>query len=174
MSLKLMPIRLRRRRDRHRRAAAPNEGFDVGVGLDALRREWVSRAGVDRLGAEHAILLPADAGKAVPQLQVVGRAGVEQRHDRACRRHHAEQRQAGGEVRGAVDRIDDEGKVGPEAELVELIWVPLDGIKQQIELMVITELALLDLQKQIEAGFSHDLPVPFYHVKHGRRLRDML
>jgi len=30
------------------------------------------------------------------------------------------------------------------------------------------------LHAQIEAGFSHDLPVPFYHVKHGRRVRDML
>jgi len=69
-------------------------------------------------------------------------------------------------------RID--GKVGPDAELVELVWLPLDDIKQRIELLAITELVLRDLHAQIEAGFSHDLPVPFYHVKHGRRVRDML
>jgi len=69
-------------------------------------------------------------------------------------------------------RID--GKVGPNAELVELVWLPLDDIKQRIELLAITELVLRDLHAQIEAGFSHDLPVPFYHVKHGRRMRDML
>jgi 8-oxo-dGTP pyrophosphatase MutT (NUDIX family) len=27
-----------------------------------------------------------------------------------------------------------EGKVGPDAELIELVWLPLDGIKEKIEL----------------------------------------
>jgi 8-oxo-dGTP pyrophosphatase MutT (NUDIX family) len=76
------------------------------------------------------------------------------------------------DARSIAHRID--GKVGPDAELVELVWLPLDDIKQRIELMAITELVLRDLHAQIEAGFSHDLPVPFYHVKHGRRVRDML
>jgi 8-oxo-dGTP pyrophosphatase MutT (NUDIX family) len=67
-----------------------------------------------------------------------------------------------------------EGKVGPEAELVELVWVPLDGIKEKIELLAITEIVLQDLHKQIAAGFSHDLPVPFYRVKNGKRVRELL
>lgn len=67
-----------------------------------------------------------------------------------------------------------EGKVGPEFELVELAWLPLTEIKQRIELMAITEIVLRDLQVQIEEGFSHDLPVPYYHVVHGRRVRDLL
>jgi 8-oxo-dGTP pyrophosphatase MutT (NUDIX family) len=67
-----------------------------------------------------------------------------------------------------------EGKVSPDAELVELIWVPLDGIKQRVELLAITEIVLQDLQAQIEAGFSHDLPAPFYHVVRGKRVRDLL
>ena len=67
-----------------------------------------------------------------------------------------------------------EGKVGPDAELVELVWLPLDGIKQRIELLAITEIVLRDLQAQIEAGFSHDLPVPFYRVQHGKRVRELL
>jgi 8-oxo-dGTP pyrophosphatase MutT (NUDIX family) len=67
-----------------------------------------------------------------------------------------------------------EGKVGPDAEFVELVWVPLKGIKEKIELLAITEIVLLDLQKQIEAGFSHDLPVPFYRVMHGKRVRELL
>jgi hypothetical protein len=66
------------------------------------------------------------------------------------------------------------GKVGPDAELVELVWLPLDGIKERIELLAITEIVLHDLQKQIEAGFSHDLPVPFYRVLHGKRIRELL
>jgi 8-oxo-dGTP pyrophosphatase MutT (NUDIX family) len=67
-----------------------------------------------------------------------------------------------------------EGKVGPDAELVELIWVALHDIKQRVELLAITEIVLRDLQAQIAAGFSHDLPVPFYRVVHGRRVRELL
>jgi hypothetical protein len=52
--------------------------------------------------------------------------------------------------------------------------VPLDEIKQRIELLAITEIVLGDLRKQIEAGFSHDLPVPFYRVLHGKRMRELL
>jgi hypothetical protein len=39
---------------------------------------------------------------------------------------------------------------------------------------VITEIVLRDLQAQLEAGFSHDLPVPFYHVVRGKRVRELL
>jgi 8-oxo-dGTP pyrophosphatase MutT (NUDIX family) len=76
------------------------------------------------------------------------------------------------DVSAIAHRID--GKVGPDAELVELVWLSLDGIKQRIELLAITEIVLGDLQKQIEAGFSHDLPVPFYRVLHGKRVRELL
>ena len=69
-------------------------------------------------------------------------------------------------------RID--GKVGADFELTELVWVPLAGIKEKIELLAITELVLRDLQHQIEQGFSHDLPVPYYQVVHGKRVRDLL
>lgn len=67
-----------------------------------------------------------------------------------------------------------EGKVGPDAELVELVWLPLDGIKERIELLAITEIVLLDLDKQLKEGFSHDLPVPFYRVKGKTRVREFL
>lgn len=67
-----------------------------------------------------------------------------------------------------------DGKVGPDLELTELVWIPLPEIKERIELLVITEIVLGDLMKQIEAGFSHDLPVPYYHVVHGKRVRELL
>jgi 8-oxo-dGTP pyrophosphatase MutT (NUDIX family) len=69
-------------------------------------------------------------------------------------------------------RID--GKVGADFELTELVWVPLDGIKEKIELLAVTELVLRELQHQIDQGFSHDLPVPYFHVVHGKRVRDLL
>jgi 8-oxo-dGTP pyrophosphatase MutT (NUDIX family) len=67
-----------------------------------------------------------------------------------------------------------EGKVGADFELTELVWLPLEGIKEKIELLAISEIVLRDLQRQIEAGFSHDLPVPFYRVMHGKRVRELL
>lgn len=68
-------------------------------------------------------------------------------------------------------RVD--GVIGPEAELVELVWVPLNETKD-LELMAITEIVLETLNQQIAAGFSHDLPVPFHHMVRGRRMQDML
>ncbi len=67
-----------------------------------------------------------------------------------------------------------DGKVGADFELVELVWLPLSQIKQRIELMAITEIVLRELDTQLEKGFSHDLPVPYFHVVHGRRVRDLL
>jgi len=67
-----------------------------------------------------------------------------------------------------------EGKVGADFELVELVWPPLSEVKQRIELMAITEIVLRELNAQLEKGFSHDLPVPYFHVVHGRRVRDLL
>ncbi|MBN8936181.1 MAG: NUDIX domain-containing protein [Rhizobiales bacterium] len=76
------------------------------------------------------------------------------------------------DITAIAHKVD--GKVGPDAELVDLVWLPLSQIKQRIELMAITELVLRDLQGLLEKGFSHDLPVPYYHVVSGRRVRDFL
>jgi len=76
------------------------------------------------------------------------------------------------DVSAIAHKID--GKVGADFELTELVWLPLDAIKEKIELLAISEIVLRDLQRQIEAGFSHDLPVPFYRVLHGKRVRELL
>jgi 8-oxo-dGTP pyrophosphatase MutT (NUDIX family) len=75
------------------------------------------------------------------------------------------------DVSAIAHKID--GAVGPDSELVELVWMPLDEAKT-LDLLAITELVLEDLQTQIDAGFSHDLPVPFYRLLRGRRLRQMI
>ena len=66
-----------------------------------------------------------------------------------------------------------EGVIGPEAELVELAWVTLDETRN-LKLMAITEMVLETLQEQIAAGFSHDLPVPFYRAIRGKRMLEHL
>jgi 8-oxo-dGTP pyrophosphatase MutT (NUDIX family) len=68
-------------------------------------------------------------------------------------------------------RID--GIVGPDAELVELVWKPI-AEAQKLDLIAITQIILRDLQTQIDAGFSHDQPVPFYRMLHGKRSRELI
>jgi 8-oxo-dGTP pyrophosphatase MutT (NUDIX family) len=66
-----------------------------------------------------------------------------------------------------------EGVVGPDAELVELVWIPLTEAKR-LDMSMITEVALEELDDRIARGFAADLPVPFYHVVRGRFVRDLL
>ena len=75
------------------------------------------------------------------------------------------------EISAIAHRI--EGVVGPQAELVELVWMPI-AETNKLDLIAITQLVLRDLQTQIDAGFSHDHPVPFYRMLHGKRVREML
>lgn len=58
-----------------------------------------------------------------------------------------------------VHRI--EGVVGPETELVELVWMPLSKTST-LDLPPITRVVLLELQRRTVAGFGIDLPVPYY------------
>lgn len=54
-----------------------------------------------------------------------------------------------------------EGIVGPDAELVELVWLPLPEA-ERLDMPPITKAVLAELEHQIASGFTHDLPVPFY------------
>jgi 8-oxo-dGTP pyrophosphatase MutT (NUDIX family) len=56
-------------------------------------------------------------------------------------------------------RVD--GVVGPDAELVELVWMPLSEA-EQLEIPPITKAVLGELEHRIACGFDHSLPVPFY------------
>ena len=66
-----------------------------------------------------------------------------------------------------------EGMVGEESELVELVWMPI-GETQHLDLPGITRQVLRELQSRIAAGFSHDLPVPFFHTRGGKMCRETL
>jgi 8-oxo-dGTP pyrophosphatase MutT (NUDIX family) len=68
-------------------------------------------------------------------------------------------------------RID--GIVGPDAELVDLVWMPLSQAKT-LDLPTITGVVLEELEMRIAAGLGHDLPVPFYQMRHRRFVRELL
>jgi 8-oxo-dGTP pyrophosphatase MutT (NUDIX family) len=73
---------------------------------------------------------------------------------------------------GAIaERID--GIVGPDTELVELVWLPIDE-SLKLDMAGITLAVLEELKIRTADGFGHGLPVPFYRVHRGKRLRTLL
>lgn len=65
------------------------------------------------------------------------------------------------------------GIIGPDAELVELVWVSLVEARE-LDLPPITRRVLVELENRTAKGFGGDLPVPFYYVKHRTFHRDEL
>jgi 8-oxo-dGTP pyrophosphatase MutT (NUDIX family) len=66
-----------------------------------------------------------------------------------------------------------EGIVGPDAELVELVWLPI-AETVRLDLATITGVVLRALELRIQAGLDHDEPVPYYYMSCGRFRRDLL
>jgi 8-oxo-dGTP pyrophosphatase MutT (NUDIX family) len=70
-----------------------------------------------------------------------------------------------------ADRV--EGVTGPDAELVELVWMALAEAKQ-LDMPAVTGVMMEELDARIADGFGHDLPVPFYSMPRGRFQRELL
>jgi 8-oxo-dGTP pyrophosphatase MutT (NUDIX family) len=66
-----------------------------------------------------------------------------------------------------------EGVVHPEAELVDLVWTPLDKARE-LDLPNITRLALDDLAAALSGGLDRRRPRPFYRELRGKRIREAL
>jgi 8-oxo-dGTP pyrophosphatase MutT (NUDIX family) len=63
--------------------------------------------------------------------------------------------------------------IHPEAELVELVWLPISEART-LDMPTITSVVLQELEARVAAGFGHDLPVPFYRMLHRTFRRDLL
>ena len=68
-------------------------------------------------------------------------------------------------------RLD--GVVGPDTELVELVWLPIAEAKR-LDMPAITTVALDELEARVAAGLGHELPVPYYRMLNRRFVREML
>jgi 8-oxo-dGTP pyrophosphatase MutT (NUDIX family) len=66
-----------------------------------------------------------------------------------------------------------EGVVHPDAELVDLVWTPLDKARE-LDLPNITRQALDDLAAALDGGLDRRRPRPFYRELRGKRFRDEL
>jgi 8-oxo-dGTP pyrophosphatase MutT (NUDIX family) len=72
----------------------------------------------------------------------------------------------------AIARRDD-GFVGPDKELVELVWLPITQARQ-LDMPGITAVVLEELQDRIAAGMVRDHPVPLYRMLNKRFVREIL
>jgi 8-oxo-dGTP pyrophosphatase MutT (NUDIX family) len=68
-------------------------------------------------------------------------------------------------------RVD--GMIGPDAELVQLVWMPIEEARH-LDMPAITAVVLEELEARIAAGLRHDLPVPFYQMLHRQFVRELL
>jgi len=66
-----------------------------------------------------------------------------------------------------------QGVVGPDSELVELTWVPIEEASR-LDMPTITGVVLEELGARVEAGMAHNLPVPFYFMKDQQFMRELL
>jgi 8-oxo-dGTP pyrophosphatase MutT (NUDIX family) len=70
-----------------------------------------------------------------------------------------------------ADRI--EGVVGPDTELVELVWIPIKDAAK-LDMPTITGVVLEELAARVAAGLKHSLPVPFYFMENQKFCRELL
>lgn len=66
-----------------------------------------------------------------------------------------------------------ENIIHPDAELVELVWVPLSEAKT-LDMPTVTGVVLDELDERVKAGMEHGLPVPFYFMVDGEFRRELL
>ncbi|MFA6265156.1 MAG: NUDIX hydrolase [Pseudolabrys sp.] len=66
-----------------------------------------------------------------------------------------------------------EGVVGPDSELVELVWAPVEEAAR-FDMPTITSVVLEELAARVAAGMAHGLPVPFYYMREQKFHRELL
>ena len=66
-----------------------------------------------------------------------------------------------------------ENVVHPDAELVELVWMPISEARS-LDMPTVTGVMLQELEARVAAGFGHDLPVPYYRMPRKVFLRKLI
>jgi 8-oxo-dGTP pyrophosphatase MutT (NUDIX family) len=75
------------------------------------------------------------------------------------------------EISSIAHRV--EGLVGPDAELVEVVWLPITEARS-LDMPGITAVVLEELADRIAGGMNPDHPVPLYRTLHQRFVREAL
>ena len=75
------------------------------------------------------------------------------------------------DISAVAHRVD--GMVGPDAEFVELVWLPITQARS-LDMPGITAIVLEELQDRIAAGMNPAHPVPLYRMLRKRFVREIL
>ena len=157
------------------RVKAPGEAFPRAIALAAVR-EMAEETGL-LLGARRdlAPAAPGDmwAGFAkakvhpdLAQVHFIARAITPPRRPKRY-----DTRFFTADASAIAHKID--GVVGPDSELVELAWVPIEEATH-LDMPTITGVVLEELAARVAAGMGHDLPVPFYFMIEQKFFRELL
>jgi 8-oxo-dGTP pyrophosphatase MutT (NUDIX family) len=141
-------------------AAAIREAFEETGLLLGQRRTGVAANGPWRAFAEAGVMPDLSC------LRYVARAITPPRRPRRF-----DTRFFVADARAIAHRIED--VVGPDTELIELVWMPIVEA-EQLDMPTVTKVMLIELEARIAAGLGHDLPVPLYRMVRGQFLREIL
>jgi 8-oxo-dGTP pyrophosphatase MutT (NUDIX family) len=153
----------------------PSAAKAASFALAAVRETYEETGlmlGVRRAGA---IITPPGAWEAFAKAGVVPDLGAIHFIARAItppkRPLRFDSRFFAADVSAVVHRA--EGFVGPEAELVELVWLPITEARR-LDMPGITAIVLEELQDRIATGMSYDHPAPLYRMLHRKFVRQIL
>ena len=157
------------------RVANPGENFARGAALAAVR-EMAEETGL-LLGAKRdtppvapgAIWAGFAAAKVHPdlaQIHFIARAITPPRRPKRF-----DTRFFTADASSIAHKID--GVVGPDSELIELAWVPIEEATH-LDMPTITGVVLEELAARVAAGMDRSLPVPFYFMIEQQFFRELL
>jgi len=158
-----------------RRLQRPSPAKAAGFALAAIR-ETYEETGL-MLGTRRTddIVAPSEAWQAFAQQGILPNLGALHFIARAItppgRPRRFDSRFFAADVSAVAHRA--EGVVGPDAELVELVWLPITEARR-LDMPTITAVALEELQDRAATGMSRNHPVPFFRMLHNRFVRETL
>ena len=158
-----------------RRVKHPSPGKAAAFALAAIRETYEETGLMLGVPAEEPIVNPPEAWAAFSKAGIVPDLSALHFIARAItppgRPRRFDSRFFAADYR-AVARRDD-GFVGTDAELVEVVWMPITEARA-LDIPGITAIVLEELQDRIATGMSHDHPAPLYRMLHKKFLREIL
>ena len=167
-------------RERHvarlmRRVRRPSAAKAAGIALAAVRETYEETGLMLGVRTDRAIETPPGAWEAFAKAGVLPDLSAVHFIARAItppkRPLRFDSRFFAADVTAIAHRA--EGLVGPDAELVELVWLPINEART-LDMPGITAVVLEELQDRIAADMNNDQPVPLYRMLHKRFVRETL
>lgn len=158
-----------------RRVRRPSAGKAAGIALAAVRETYEETGLMLGMRSDRVVAAPPGGWEAFAKSGILPDLSAVHFIARAItppkRPLRFDSRFFAADVTAIAHRVD--GFVGPDAELVELVWLPINEARS-LDMPGITAVVLEELQDRIAAGMNTDQPVPLYRMLHKRFVRETL